>query len=295
MARTPVRIPVDVGDIELGVWRWPGEGAPFVFLHATGFHARCWDAVIEGLPTSLSNRPCYAFDLRFHGTSGKSGDVEWPIMANDVVKAIDTLDLHNVFLIGHSVGGYLSTVVAAESPQRVNNLLLIDPVIMAPERYAFSKHLRSTMRAEDNPIAKRRNAWDGPDEMYDRFKDRSPFDTWQDRILRDFCDHALVPGDAPRKLACDPMHEVQIYHHQNGDAITAAIPKVQQPVTILRAVEPTEADHPFDMTKSPTWPALFEQFENAVDAYHPELSHFIPMQAPELVISTIADMAAKPI
>lgn len=286
--RTPEWTAVNVGDIELGVWQWPGEGDPLVFLHATGFHARCWDAVIETLPPELASRPCYAIDLRFHGTSGKTGDVEWPIMANDIISVLDSLDLTNIFLVGHSVGGYLSTITAANRPDRVSKLLIVDPVIMSPERYAFSKQMRRHMKPEDNPISRRRNAWQGPDEMYERFKSRSPFDIWQDRVLKDFCNYALAPGEAPRTLACDPLHEVQIYHHQNGDAIQAALPQVQQPVTILRAVEPTEADDPFNMSKSPTWPKLVHQFADAREEYHPELTHFIPMQAPELVVETIA-------
>lgn len=290
MAQTPEWFAVDVGDINLGVWHWPGDGDPLVFLHATGFHGRCWDAVIDLLPPELSNRPCYAIDLRFHGTSDKTGDVEWPIMANDIINAIDQLDLQNVVLVGHSVGGYLATIAAASRPERIARLLLIDPVIMAPERYVFSKKMRAYMKPEDNPISRRRNAWEGPDEMYDRFKARSPFDVWQDRVLRDFCDHALAPGTAPRKLACDPLHEVQIYLHQNGEAIQAAVPEVRQPAVILRAMEPTDADDPFDMSKSPTWPELVTQFRNASEAYHPALTHFIPMQAPELVATTLAGL-----
>ncbi len=287
MKRDGEWLSVDVGDIEVGVWHWPGAAGdantPLVFLHATGFHARCWDAVIEALPEYSA----YALDLRFHGTSGKQGDVEWPIMAADVVAVLDKLDLAGVYLIGHSVGGYLATIAAAERPGRISKLLLVDPVIFSPERYGFAEQLRQMMKPEDNPISKRRNAWEGPEEMYERFKARSPFDLWQDRVLRDYCAHALVSGDAPRQLACDPLHEVQIYLHQNGAAINAAIPKVKQPVTILRAIEATEADAPFDMSKSPTWPELAAQYANATDEYHPELTHFIPMQAPDLVVKTI--------
>ena len=287
MKRTVEWFPVDVGDIELGVWHWPktreGESAPIVFLHATGFHARCWDAVIEAMP----DRPLYAIDLRFHGTSGQEGEVEWPLMAADIITVLDKLDLTEVFLVGHSIGGYLATIAAAERPDCIEKLLLLDPVILTPERYAYSGYMRQMMKPEDNPISRRRNAWAGPEEMYERFKNRSPFSLWDDRVLLDFCAHALAPGDAPRKLACDPLHEVQIYLHQNGEAINAAIPKVKQPVTILRAVEPTEADDPFDMSRSPTWPEIASQFANARETYHPELTHFIPMQAPELVIETI--------
>lgn len=291
MARSVEWFSVDVGDVELGVWHWPAEdgreGDPLVFLHATGFHARCWDAVIEVLS---EERPVYAIDLRFHGTSGKEGDVEWPILAADIIAILDKLGLNNVFLIGHSIGGYLATIAAAERSDRVENLLLLDPVIMAPERYAFAEQMRQFMKPEDNPIARRRNAWSGPDEMYERFRERTPFSLWEDRVLRDYCAFALAPGKAPMNLACDPLHEVQIYMHQNGKAIQEALPKVMQPVTILRAVEPTEKDDPMDMSKSPTWPEVAAQFANATEHYHPELTHFIPMQAPGLVADHIKDL-----
>ena len=289
MIRTPEQLSVDVGDMELTVWYWPGdngsEGDPLVFLHATGFHARCWDSIIEDAP----NHPTYAVDLRFHGSSGKVGDVEWPVMAADVAVALERLNLRNALIVGHSIGGYLATVAAAAQAERVAQLLLLDPVIMAPERYAFAEQMRGFMKPEHNPISRRRNAWADGGEMYARFKDRAPFSLWQDRVLRDFCDHALAPGDAPRKLACDPLHEVQIYMNQNGAVIQDALTRVEVPVTILRAEEATEADDPFDMSKSPTWPKVAEQFANAREIYLPELTHFIPMQAPDLVVGYIRE------
>ncbi|MFN7159064.1 MAG: alpha/beta hydrolase, partial [Erythrobacter cryptus] len=51
-----------VGDIAMAVHHWPsdGDGAPLVFAHATGFHGRVFDAVIE----SLNAHPAHALDLR---------------------------------------------------------------------------------------------------------------------------------------------------------------------------------------------------------------------------------------
>mgnify|MGYP003349907582 CR=1 FL=1 len=36
--------------INLTVFEWPAEGPKVFFARATGFHARCWDGVIERLP-----------------------------------------------------------------------------------------------------------------------------------------------------------------------------------------------------------------------------------------------------
>ncbi len=53
------------------------------------------------------------------------------------------------------------------------------------------------------------------------------------------------------------------------------------PVTVLRA--PPTNSPTIDFSASPTWPELANALPNAVDVYLPELDHFIPMRAPELV------------
>ena len=41
---------VQVGAQSLALWEWSGEGDPLLLVHATGFHARCWDAIARRLP-----------------------------------------------------------------------------------------------------------------------------------------------------------------------------------------------------------------------------------------------------
>ncbi|MCY4324386.1 MAG: hypothetical protein OXD00_12000, partial [Gammaproteobacteria bacterium] len=44
-----------------------------------------------------------------------------------------------------------------------------------------------------------------------------------------------------------------------------------------------------DFSASPTWPELAARLPNGKDFYWPELSHFIPMQAPERVAALIGE------
>ncbi len=46
--------------VELALVDWPTSGPTLFFAHATGFHARCWDQVIERLP----GLRCLAIDMR---------------------------------------------------------------------------------------------------------------------------------------------------------------------------------------------------------------------------------------
>jgi pimeloyl-ACP methyl ester carboxylesterase len=141
----------------------------------------------------------------------------------------------------------------------------------------------------DHPVAQRRNAWIGPAGMVERFAVRKPFNLWQADVLRDYCSFALAePGpDGMRSLQCDPSHEAQIYLRHSGDAIHDAISRLETPVTVMRARQPSPADDPFDFSVSPTWPGLADALEHGTDIYLPSLSHFIPMEAPALVADYI--------
>jgi pimeloyl-ACP methyl ester carboxylesterase len=66
--------------------------------------------------------------------------------------------------------------------------------------------------------------------------------------------------------------------------------QVDLPVVILRAKGRDPDDHDImDFSLSPTWNELAEHLPDARDVYLPHLTHFIPMQEPELVARFIVD------
>jgi pimeloyl-ACP methyl ester carboxylesterase len=275
---------VDIGDIELSGVEWAGAGDPILLLHATGFHSRCWNQVVARLP----GRHIYAVDLRFHGTSAAAGRTNWRVMAHDILCLIETLDLHHLVGVGHSIGGYLIAHAAARIPERCKHLVLIDPVIMAPERYAQFQSFAAGLQARDHPVSRRKNQWRDAQEMYERFRGRAPFNTWQSAVLRDYCDYALRPANGAelRQLACDPVNEASIYLSQTGnESILAELPRINTPVTLLRA-PPGDSALP-DLSTSPTWPGLAAALPRCHEVYLPDLNHFIPMQDPALVAGYI--------
>lgn len=280
----PREFRVDIGDVELSVAEWAGQSDPVLLLHATGFHSRCWNQVVKRLP----GRHIYAVDLRFHGSSGDTGEVDWNILAEDIRILITQLDLVNVVGVGHSIGGHLMARVAAQAPERFKHLVLIDPVIMSPERYAQMHEFTQGIDAKDHPVSRRKNQWRDADEMYQRFKGRAPFDSWQPEVLRDYCDYALRPADsnALRQLACDPINEASFYLNQSGnESIHHELSKITTPVTLLRA--PPGDDAMRDLSTSPTWPELASALPDCEEIFLPDLNHFIPMQDPALVAKCI--------
>lgn len=280
----PREFRVDIGDVELAVVEWTGESDPILLLHATGFHSRCWNQVVKRLP----NCHIYAVDLRFHGGSGATGEVDWNTLAEDIHILIAQLNLTNVVGVGHSIGGHLIARAAARAPERFKHLVLIDPVIMSPQDYEKLHEYTQGIDAKDHPVSRRKNQWRDADEMYQRFKARAPFDTWQPEVLRDYCDYALRPADndALRQLACDPINEASFYLNQRGsESIHHELPKITTPVTLLRA--PPGGNALSDLSTSPTWPELAGALPDCKEVFLPELNHFIPMQDPALVAKCI--------
>lgn len=281
----PEEFLVDVGDVNLAALHWPGTGDPLLLLHATGFHARCWTQVVNHLP----GRDIYAVDLRYHGGSGAAGTVDWGTMANDIVKLVDALALTSVIGVGHSIGGHLLARAAATHPDLCRHLVLIDPVISSPERYAQYHENAVRMKAEDHPVARRKNAWKDSQEMFARFKEREPFNSWQPEVLRDYCDYALKPAgpDGFRQLACDPINEASVYMNQRGnEVIVELLSHIITPVTLLRA--PPGDIEGMDFSNSPTWPELGNRLPNCTEVLLQDLNHFIPMQRPDLVAQYIS-------
>ena len=280
--------------VEVVYFEWGNRGAgPTVLLvHATGFHARCWDGVVRALGPDAPH--LVALDLRGHGRSAKVGPYHWRQFGADVAAFVAALDLDAIVGVGHSMGGHCVTWAAGAQPARFRQLLLVDPVIMAPGAY---RQPPAFADSDVHPVARRRNRWGSPEAMFRRFENRHPFSLWESAVLRDYCRYGLLPaadGDG-LVLACPPAVEAAIYMGSTGRDIGDVVATLPHPVTVLRA-RPREAaaEGKLDFSRSPTWPGLAAAFPKGWDVYLPALSHFIPMQRPALVAGHIRELLEAP-
>jgi pimeloyl-ACP methyl ester carboxylesterase len=267
---------------ELAWYERPGEGPPLVFVHAAGFHGRCWDQVAA----RLAGRRCCALDLRGHGRSAKPAPpYRWPRFAQDLAELGRALDLRGAVGVGHSLGGYAVALAAALAPEVFARLLLIDPVILPRALYGSAP-------PGEHFAARRRDRWPSPAAMYERFRDRPPFSRWRPEVLRDYCEHGLLPapdGDG-YVLACPPAVEASIYLSSAADDPYPHLAQVRAPALVLRAGQP--ARDVTDMEASPTAPDLAAHFPDGQDVHLPGYSHFLPMEDPELVARLLRDESA---
>ncbi len=269
-------------------WGQKTEGEATVFLvHATGFHARCWDETVR----HLGERHVIAVDMRGHGRSGKNGPFSWNAFGSDLIELIKILRLNRMIGVGHSMGGHAITIAASEHQARFERLVLIDPVIVDPVAYQ-SRDTAKLPWVDGNgqhPVAKRKNLFESAEAMYQNFSGRGSFAVWEEQVLRDYCTYGILPnpdGDG-FVLACPPSIEASIYMGSSGTDVYERITRIQTPTVILRAKERDPLNTQMDFSTSPTWPALASKFPSATDVHLPSLTHFIPMQAPALAAEYI--------
>lgn len=81
--------------------------------------------------------PVLRVDLRNHGGSFHCGEMNYQLMAQDLLTLLNHLQLKNVILIGHSMGGKTAMKLAEIAPHLVSRLIVID---IAPVSYQENRH-----------------------------------------------------------------------------------------------------------------------------------------------------------
>ena len=101
------------------------RGEPILFVHGFSHNRVVWEETIAGLPAHW--RPI-SIDLRGHGESDWSpeGDYGLGDYAADLSAFLDSIGIHEAHVVGHSLGGNVCTLFAADCPRRVRSLTLVD-------------------------------------------------------------------------------------------------------------------------------------------------------------------------
>lgn len=111
------------------------DAPPLVLLHGIMGHAREWDPVVDALAGAWR---VLAIDQRGHGRSDHADDYAVEPMAADVLGVLDAVGVRSAAVVGHSMGGMVGLVLAADHPDRVSRLALLDiaPDSVTPEAAA---------------------------------------------------------------------------------------------------------------------------------------------------------------
>lgn len=272
-----------------------------VFSHANSFPAGSYQTLFRSLRARghvVRAVERFGHDPRYPVTSN------WPHLVQQLADFAET-EVQRAgeapWLVGHSLGGFLSLMCAALHPrlggQRVRGVLLIDSPLLGGWRartLALAKGTQLVGAISPGRISrKRRQAWPDADAALEHLRHKRAFAHWDPQCLQDYVTHGMVEADTPqgrqRVLAFDREIETQIYNTlpHNLDRLLRRHP-LQCPVAFLGGTQSREMQQ---VGMAMTRRVLGR------DAAQRQLliegSHLFPMERPQETAAAIDQLLAR--
>ena len=224
-----VAVPVDGGDLHVGVWEpedavAPGAEVPTaVLVHGITSSHVAWARLAQALPGVRVVAP----DLRGRGRSRDlPAPYGMPRHADDVAAALDHLGVRQAVAVGHSMGAFVALVLADRHPRLVRSLHLVDggmpllpPPGVAPQDVAA---------AVLGPAADRLRTTFPSRAAYREFWGEHPaLGPYQDEVVTAYVDYDLVGEEPELRPATRPAAlQEDIRELVDGAAVQAALEEV---------------------------------------------------------------------
>ncbi len=258
---------------------YDGDGPTIVMVHATGFIPWLWHPIAK----SLSKKyrvivPCLSSHRMPHETDKSIG---WETLADDVYQLLKALNVYNAYLVGHSMGGAVTTLVNSLFSLPAEKMVLIEPIYLPKEIYGV------VIPAEAHPLAskaiKRGNGWKNVDECREYFLLKPFFQTWDKEMFELYLSYGLVEnGNGGLKLYCSPEKEAALFLGCSQRDPWPLLPEVTCPVLVLEG-ETSENKQFLDLVKTT------KLFENGSYMEIPGTGHLVPMEKPKETLQIIDD------
>ncbi len=186
-----------------------------VFSHGNSFPASTYRVMLDSLRArgfSVSAVEKYGHDPSYPVTNN------WPHLVQqlaDFAASQQADDGEAPVLVGHSLGGILSLMCAAQHPELARAVVMLDsPVLRGWRAGAVSVAKRTALIKRLSPSQvsrRRRNQWDDREAVFQHFRAKRLFAGWDVQVLHDYVDHGTFDAEGTWRLAFDPVVESAIY------------------------------------------------------------------------------------
>lgn len=189
---------------------------PIVFSHANSFPAGTYRILFK----FLAERGFKVYAIERYGH-----DPRYPVSNNwtqlveqlaHYAAAVQQQTGERAFLVGHSLGGYLSAMAAARHPELARGVLLLDSPLMGgwkASAVGVAKQVQVIGSLTPGRISRaRRNTWPSRQEALEHFRRKKAFSRWNPEVLQDYIASGLIDQDGCCTLAFDRTVETQIYN-----------------------------------------------------------------------------------
>ena len=196
-----------------------GEAASgtLVFSHANGFPAGTYRRLFElwrAAGWSVLAVERFGHDPAYPVTSN------WPHLRDQLIALVDAQVAARapVFLVGHSLGGYLSLLAACKRPGLAKGVVLLDSPVVAGWRAHGVQVAKATgliKRVSPGRVSRtRRHRWPSAEEALAHFAGKSLFARWHPEVLRDYIQAGIEPDPQQGgvRLRFDREIETRIYN-----------------------------------------------------------------------------------
>ncbi len=188
-----------------------------VFAHANGFPGGTYRQLFEAWRTAgftVHALDKFGHDPRFPVTSN------WPHLREELLHFIDHEVGGPAWLVGHSLGGYVSVLAAARRPDLAQGVVLLDSPILAGWKARALQVAKAAGIGERLSPAhvsrRRRQQWPSAEAAFEHFAKKPVFAGWAPGVLRDYIASGTVPGPShatpDQRLAFDRAVETAIYN-----------------------------------------------------------------------------------
>lgn len=124
-----------------------GSGPPLLMLAGLASDGASWGPLT---PLLAGRFRLILIDNRGSGRTRAAGELSVADMADDAVALLDHLDIGTAGIVGHSLGGALSLILASRHPERVRRLVTMTTGAVTPKIHALFADLLRVYR-EDEP------------------------------------------------------------------------------------------------------------------------------------------------
>ncbi len=137
-------VPVSGGNLTVG--RWGTEGPVILAIHGITATHMSWPYIARELSDSAQ---VVAPDLRGRGGSRDvPGPFGMKVHADDCIAILDQVGVDRAVVVGHSMGGFVGTILTMHYPERVSHLVLMDggvPLALPPPDVVDTDQLLTAM------------------------------------------------------------------------------------------------------------------------------------------------------
>jgi lipase len=277
----PDALDVPVSGGSLRVATWPGTGDPVLAIHGITSSSRSWPFLAEAL-----DNPVLAPDLRGRGRSNElPGPVGMAQHAEDCAAVVDANGGAPLVVVGHSMGGFVATVLATTRPDLVRALVLVDGGL------PFPPVDEAATLAGLQPIKQRLQSTYTRDSYRDWFRNHPAFASDWTAEAEEYADYDLP--DPPGRPAADPdMVEADQLDLMGGTAFAEALDKPLPSRVFLHASRGF-ADDPPGLYPQPTVDEYAARWPDLDIRHVPDVNHYtivLSSRGAEAVATAVRDV-----